>query len=228
MEALIRWRTAERLVPPGEFIAFAEETGLILPIGEWVLRRACEQNRDWRRAGLPPLRVSVNLSRRQLAQRDFAQQVLEVLAQTGLPAHALELEVTESMVMHDTVHSAEQLGQLVARGVRVSMDDFGTGYSSLSHLKKFPVQTLKIDRSFLHDAPSSADSAAIVKAIISLGHSLELRVLAEGVETAAQWEFLRANGCDEFQGYYLARPMTHEAFAALLRTQSAALPPSPA
>lgn len=219
VEALIRWRTAEGIIAPGNFIPFAEETGLIIPIGEWVLRSACAQNRAWQRMGLPALPVSVNLSRRQLAHGDLAAQVTALLDHAGLHPQCLELEVTESMVMHDPERSAAMLGRLNALGVQISMDDFGTGYSSLGYLKKFPVQCLKIDQTFLHDVTVNPDSAAIVKAIISLGHNLDLRVLAEGVETVDQYDFLRANGCDEFQGYYLSRPMPAEAFAELLRAQ---------
>lgn len=221
VEALIRWRTPDGMVSPGQFIPFAEETGLILPIGEWVLRTACAQNRAWQRMGLPSLPVSVNLSRRQLASGDLSAQVVGILDQSGLAPECLELEVTESMVMQDPERAAVMLGRLHALGVQVSMDDFGTGYSSLGYLRKFSVQCLKIDQSFLRDVTQNPDSAAIVKAIISLGHSLDLRVLAEGIETAEQYAFMCATGCDEFQGYYLSRPMPAEAFAELLRAQQA-------
>ena len=222
VEALIRWCRPDGLVSPGQFIPFAEETGLILPIGEWVLRTACRQNRNWQRLGLPLLPVSVNLSRRQLVHGDLAAQVTGILSETGLEPRFLELEVTESLVMNDPERATAMLSCLQAQGVQISMDDFGTGYSSLGYLKKFAVQSLKIDQSFLVDVIANPDSAAIVKAIISLGHNLDLRVLAEGVETVDQYDFLRANGCDELQGYYLSRPMPAEEFADLLRVQQAA------
>ncbi|AXQ30188.1 EAL domain-containing protein [Solimonas sp. K1W22B-7] len=219
-EALIRWESPDGMVMPEAFIPLAEETGLILSIGHWVLRAACLQNRAWLDAGIGPIPVSVNLSRRQIANGDIAASVAAVLADTGLPAELLELEVTESMVMPDAEQAAITLQRLRALGVRLSMDDFGTGYSSLSQLKRFPVQSLKIDRSFLREVTTDADSAAIVRAIISLGHNLDLRVLAEGVETAEQQAFLGANGCDELQGFYLARPMPAERFGELMRSQA--------
>lgn len=220
-EALLRWETAEGVVMPEEFIPLAEETGQILAIGDWVLRAACRQTRAWLDAGVA-LPVSVNLSRRQLAHGDLAATVSAVLADSGLPPELLELEVTESMVMPDPERAVAVLQRLRGLGVRLSMDDFGTGYSSLSHLKRFPVQVLKIDRSFLREVTTDADSAAIVKAIISLAHNLDLRVLAEGVETAEQQAFLLANGCDELQGFHLGRPMPPERFEALMRRQLAA------
>ncbi|HSW11392.1 MAG TPA: EAL domain-containing protein [Solimonas sp.] len=221
-EALIRWESPEGMVMPETFIPLAEETGLILAIGHWVLRTACLHNRAWLDAGIGQIPVSINLSRRQIAQGDITAAVAAVLDDTGLPPELLELEVTESMVMPDADQATATLLQLRALGVRLSMDDFGTGYSSLSQLKRFPVQSLKIDRSFLREVTTDADSAAIVKAIISLGHNLDLRVLAEGVETAEQQAFLGANGCDELQGFYLARPMPAERFAELLRSQNVA------
>jgi diguanylate cyclase (GGDEF)-like protein/PAS domain S-box-containing protein len=221
-EALLRWESPQGMVMPETFIPLAEETGLILSIGHWVMRTACQHNRAWLDAGIGPIPVSVNLSRRQIAHGDIAASVAAVLAETGLPAELLELEVTESMVLPDAEQAAAVMQRLRALGVRLSMDDFGTGYSSLSQLKRFPVQSLKIDRSFLREVTTDADSAAIVRAIISLGHNLDLRVLAEGVETAEQQAFLGANGCDELQGFYLARPMPAERFAELLRRQAIA------
>jgi diguanylate cyclase (GGDEF)-like protein/PAS domain S-box-containing protein len=222
VEALIRWRTAGGLISPAAFIPLAEETGLIIPIGHWVLRTACVQNRRWQQQGLPVIPISVNLSRRQLMRGDIAADVAGVLAESGLPADCLELEITESATMHDSERAAAMLQRVRAQGVRLSMDDFGTGYSNLSYLRRFQVQCLKIDRSFLRDAPTDPESAAIVRAIISLGHALELRVLAEGVETEAHHRFLRTTECDELQGYYMARPMPAAAFEALLCSQTRA------
>ena len=221
-EALLRWESPDGMVMPETFIPLAEETGLILSMGHWVMRTACLQNRAWLDSGIGPIPVSVNLSRRQIVHGDIAATVAAVLAETGLPAELLELEVTESMVLPDAEQAAVILQRLRALGVRLSMDDFGTGYSSLSQLKRFPVQSLKIDRSFLREVTTDPDSAAIVRAIISLGHNLDLRVLAEGVETAEQQAFLGANGCDELQGFYLARPMPAERFEELLLSQAVA------
>ena len=216
VEALIRWNSPDGLVSPGVFIPLAEESGLILPIGEWVLREACRQMRDWQSRGIPLVPVSVNLSRRQLERGDIATLVETVLRESGLDAGLLELEVTESALMGDGDSATKMLARLRDLGIRISMDDFGTAYSSLSYLQRFRVHCLKIDRSFLIDAPTNPDSAAIVRAIISLGHSLGLRVLAEGVETAAHHAFLQGTACDEYQGYFRARPMPAEAFEARL------------
>ncbi|GGC05358.1 GGDEF domain-containing protein [Oxalicibacterium flavum] len=219
VEALIRWHTPGGMVSPGSFIPLAEETGLIIPIGEWVLRTACRQNREWQKAGYAPIPISVNLSPRQLARGDIVELVARVLQETGLDARYLELEITESVMATDVDKSFAMLTQLRALGVKISLDDFGTGYSSLSYLKRFPVDTLKIDQSFVRDIATSQDSAAIVKAIISLGHNLNLNVLAEGIETAAQSQFLQQNGCDEGQGYLMSRPIPTREFLNLLSAQ---------
>jgi EAL domain-containing protein (putative c-di-GMP-specific phosphodiesterase class I) len=208
-EALIRWRlTNGEPVPPSRFIPVAEETGLIGPIGEWVLRTACAQNKRWQDSGLPPCVVSVNVSPRQFRSSTFMDTLQRVLDDTGLDPQYLELELTESMVMHDGEQMIESLQAIKALGVHLSVDDFGTGYSSLSYLKRFPVDRLKIDRSFVNDLATDGDSAAIVRTIIALGSNLGLKVLAEGVETDAQVDFLRANGCDELQGYWFSKPVS--------------------
>jgi diguanylate cyclase (GGDEF)-like protein len=224
-EALIRWRHPQKgLISPAEFIPLAEETSLILPIGEWVLQTACRQNRAWQDAGMPPLVVSVNVSARQFKENNLIQQVKTALEQSGLDASLLELEVTESLIMQNVQQAVATMKELQAMGVQLAIDDFGTGYSSLSSLKSFPISRLKLDRSFVRDLPHDEDDKAIAKAVISLGHELELRVLAEGVETAEQLAFLRASGCDEMQGYFFSRPIPPAEFARLLEaTNTAAL-----
>ena len=215
-EALIRWRhPVMGLVAPQRFIPLAEEIGLIVPIGEWVLRTAHAQNKIWRDAGLPPLSMAVNLSVRQFLQDGLVETVASVLHDIDLDAGSLELELTESMVMNDAEHFIVKLGQLKALGVQLSLDDFGTGYSSLSYLKRFPLDRLKIDQSFIRDSAVNARDAAITRAVIELGHSLNFKVIAEGVETNEQLAFLRANRCDEIQGYYFSKPLPAREFAAL-------------
>jgi diguanylate cyclase (GGDEF)-like protein/PAS domain S-box-containing protein len=219
-EALIRWDLADiGMVPPAHFIPFAEQSGLIVPIGEWVLRTACAQNRAWQSAGLPAIPVAINLSPYQINQ-DLVAMVQQVLADTNLEACCLELEITENVVMKDAEKIVAMLNALKTLGLRISVDDFGTGYSSLSYLKRFPVDALKIDQSFVRDVVHDTDSAAIVKAVISLAHILNLRVIAEGVETEAQCDFLRENGCDEVQGYYFGRPMSVLDFGKVLLLDS--------
>ncbi len=214
-EALIRWRHPEMgLISPDRFIPIAEETGMILPIGEWVLRTACVQNKAWQEAGYPPLHVAVNLSGRQFKQKNLLRMVEQVLSETALDAEYVELEITESVFMDQAAEAIATIGDMRKLGLRLSIDDFGTGYSSLSYLKRFPIDTLKIDRSFVHDITTDQDDAAIVKAVIALAHSLKLMVIAEGVETAEQLDFLREHGCDEIQGYYFSRPLTVAAFTA--------------
>jgi len=216
-EALIRWRHPTRgMVPPNVFIPVAEETGLILRIGEWVLREACLQMRRWLDAGMTPVRVAVNLSAIQFHDADLAAVVRSALTDAGLEPGFIELELTESAVMHDPEQSAATLQALSAMGVHISIDDFGTGYSSLSHLRRFPLDKLKIDRSFIRDLMTNPDDVAIVRAIISLAHSLRLRVVAEGVETSQQLDFLRELGCDQYQGYYCSPAVPADAFVALI------------
>ncbi|WP_277188100.1 EAL domain-containing protein [Caballeronia sp. BR00000012568055] len=218
IEALVRWRDPEQgLVSPASFIPVAEESGLIGPLSEWVLREACRQNKAWQDAGLPPARVSVNLSARHFQQRDIATLVTSVLDETGLEPRFLELELTESAIMRNAEEAVSMLEELSSLGIGIAIDDFGTGYSSLSYLKRFPVHRLKIDRSFVADIGSSDDDETITSAIIALAHSLELQVIAEGVETEAQHEFLRQRDCDEMQGYFYSRPMPQEAIPGLLQ-----------
>ncbi|NIA53676.1 EAL domain-containing protein [Massilia sp. TW-1] len=217
VEALVRWRhPVLGLVPPARFIPLAEETGLIDDIDMWVLDEACTRASAWRAQGLPPLRVSVNLSARQFQQAGLAQRVQAALEKSGLPPGCLEIEITESTVMRDTAEAASVLRSLKALGVALSIDDFGTGYSSLSYLKRFPIDVLKIDRSFISDVTVDANDAAITRAIIALAHTLNLEAVAEGVETAEQVAFLRENGCDEIQGYYFSPPVWPEQIEELL------------
>ncbi|TFW02374.1 EAL domain-containing protein [Oxalobacteraceae bacterium OM1] len=221
VEALVRWWHPTRgLVPPNDFIPLAEEIGLIIPIGEWVLRSACAQLQEWRRAGLPSFRMAVNLSVKQLLQKNFAATVEAVLAETGLAPGLLELEITESMLMEHAQDTLEALHRLRSLGVRLSIDDFGTGYSSLAYLKRFPVDIIKIDRSFVRDVPHDVDDASIVTGIIALAHSLRLEVVAEGVESEAQLVFLREQTCDIVQGYYLSKPVPAAQFARDLVEQA--------
>jgi len=218
MEALVRWRHPVRgMIAPAEFIPLAEETGIINQLGDWVLRTACAQLQQFIRNGLPEMRVAVNLSVRQLLQKDFAASVEAVLADTGLPPHLLELEITESTLMENAQDTLAALHRLRELGVRLSIDDFGTGYSSLSYLKRFPVDIIKIDRSFVQDLPQDSDDAAIVSAIIALAHSLRLHVVAEGVETDAQLDFLTRRKCDMMQGYHLSPAVPADQFEDLAR-----------
>ena len=220
MEALVCWQQpGKALIPPAQFIALAEETGLIVPIGEWVLRTACAQNKSWQEQGLPPLRIAVNLSARQFAHERLLQDVEKVLNETGLDPALLELEITESMVMHDPERTVTLLGKLKSMGVSISIDDFGTGYSSLNYLKRFPIDSVKIDRSFIKDLPMDGDDAAITVAIIAMAHGLKLNVIAEGVETAEQLRFLREHKCDEMQGYYFSKPVPEHEFVLVVHTR---------
>jgi EAL domain-containing protein (putative c-di-GMP-specific phosphodiesterase class I) len=214
-EALVRWNHPRHgLISPADFVPLAEETGLIVDIGEWVLDAACRQNRAWQDAGLPSLIVSVNVSARQFAEKAWVSRVARTLADTGLDPQFLELELTESLIMQDVPQAIATMHELEALGVRLAIDDFGTGYSSLSALKRFPVSRLKIDRSFVKDIPGDEDDMAITAAIISLAQKLKLDVIAEGVETQEQLDFLRESGCNEIQGYWVSRPLPPLAFVS--------------
>ena len=217
VEALVRWRHPEfGMLSPARFIPLAEETGLILPLGDWVLHAACAQLARWRAAGAHDLRVAVNLSVRQFQRQQLLQTIAQVVDAAGLSADALELEITES-ILAEGKDVTDSLYQMSAMGVQFSIDDFGIGYSSLSYLKRFPIDRLKIDQSFVRDIPGDAEDTAIATAIIAMAHNLGIKVVAEGVESAAQLEFLQAQGCDYLQGYYLSRPLTADAFGALLQ-----------
>jgi diguanylate cyclase (GGDEF)-like protein/PAS domain S-box-containing protein len=214
-EALVRWQApGEALVHPASFITIAEETGLIIDIGRYVLRAACTQMRAWRDAGRPDLMISINASPRELQEERYAEQVLETLREFGLPPDRLEIEITESMVVQDAPRLSRMLGELHQAGVQLAIDDFGTGYSNLRYLQSFPARRLKIDRSFISDILRNGDDAAIVRAIITLGHSLGMRVVAEGVEERGQLDLLCELGCDEIQGFLLGMPLPAEAFQA--------------
>ncbi|ALK96640.1 diguanylate cyclase [Massilia sp. WF1] len=218
MEALIRWKHPELgMVPPSRFVGVAEDTGLIVPIGAWVMRTACAQNKAWQDAGLGQLRVAVNLSARQFSATELLPGIEQVLLDTGLDPSCLELELTESLFMSDVTPAVDLLHRMKSLGVKLSIDDFGTGYSSFSYLSRFPIDVLKIDRSFVNDITHDANDAAIVASIIALAHNLRLSVIAEGVETAEQLDYLRHQGCDEMQGYYFSRPLPAQEFEQLLR-----------
>jgi len=217
VEALLRWNHPERgLVQPNEFISLLEETHLIIPVGEWVLRTACSQSRAWQDAGLPPLRMGVNLSACQFRQENLVEMIDGILLETGISPMLLELELTEGMLMQNTAETSATLARLKSKGVLIAIDDFGTGYSSLAYLKRFPIDRLKIDRSFVQDIGTDANDAAITVAIISLGRSMGMNVIAEGVETGELLEFLGVQQCDEYQGYYFSRPVPAEEIALLL------------
>jgi diguanylate cyclase (GGDEF)-like protein/PAS domain S-box-containing protein len=218
VEALIRWRHPSMgMVRPDRFINLAEETGLIVPIGAWVLRTACRQHSDWQHAGYGPVRVGVNLSARQFAEPGLVREIARVLEETGMPASSLEIEITESLVMEDVEGAIRTMRELKRMGVKLSIDDFGTGYSSLSYLRRFPVDVLKIDRSFVRDIAFSEDDAAMVSAIIELARGLRMRVIAEGVETEAQLDYLKRRGCDEVQGHVYGKAEPGATVSALLR-----------
>ncbi len=217
VEALLRWQHPDYgLVLPAGFIALAEETGLIVPMGEWILREACRQSRAWDTAGLAPIRMAVNLSARQFRQPGLVERIAGTLAETGMEGNRLELEITESMVMQNPVKTRGILERLVGLGITMAMDDFGTGYSSLAYLKHFPIHYLKIDRSFVDGIPDNAGDVAIVRTILGMAESLQLRVIAEGIEQCAQADMLRAGGCQEAQGYYFGKPMPADGVEKML------------
>jgi diguanylate cyclase (GGDEF)-like protein/PAS domain S-box-containing protein len=221
VEALLRWYNPELgSVSPARFIPLAEETGLIVPIGKWVLRTACAQSVAWQKQGLPPVRMSVNLSMRQMNDEGLVREIEAVLAETGLDPEFLELEVTESTIMHNAERAVRVLTAIKDLGVKLAIDDFGTGYSSLAHLKRFPIDTLKVDRSFIREVPNDAEDKAIAEAIIAMGKTLSLTVVAEGVETPEQQAFLSEKLCDEMQGFYFSTPVAAQDFAELLRGHS--------
>lgn len=221
MEALVRWQHPERgMVSPVEFIPVAEDTGLIVEIGRWVLHEACRQNAEWQKAGLRPLRVAVNLSARQFRSGSLLGEIDAALSGTGLPVNSLELEVTESMVMDDPEEVIKLLEAIRSRGIHLALDDFGTGHSSLAYLKRFPIDCVKIDRAFIKDTPGNADDVAIAKTIVAMAQALNLATVAEGVETAEQLELLKSLGCDQIQGYYFSKPLTANDFLEFYRARN--------
>jgi diguanylate cyclase (GGDEF)-like protein len=219
VEALLRWRHPERgLIPPAEFIPIAESCGLIVPIGRWVLRQVCLQARKWQGAALPHIRVAVNISSVEFRDKNFLENLRVTLSETGLEPCYLELELTESVLMQHVESTAFALGELRAMGVHLAVDDFGTGYSSLSYLSQFPIDSLKIDKSFVQEINSGCEDAPIISAVINMGRGLKQRVIAEGVETQEQLAFLQSRGCEEGQGFYFGYPVVAEEFAKLLET----------
>jgi diguanylate cyclase (GGDEF)-like protein len=226
VEALLRWTHPELgVLPPMQFIPLAEETGLIVPIGRWVLKEACAQNMDWQRRGLRPVSMAVNLSPRQFVDEHLLQDIDEALAASGMSPVLLQLEVTESMVMRNVSRAVKVLDAIQSRGIRLAIDDFGTGYSSMSLMKQFPIDTIKIDRSFVRDLPRDSEDQAIAQAIISMGKALGMTVIAEGVETAEQQAFLRDHACDEMQGFLFSKPLPAQQMADLLRSAPLLLSP---
>ena len=223
VEALLRWQHPVRgMIAPDQFIPLAEESGAIVSIGEWVLLTACRQARAWQMAGLMPVTVSVNVSARQFDDARLVMRVRRALELSGLAPQWLELEVTESLLMRDLQQAIDKMRELKAMGISLSIDDFGTGYSSLAALKSFPISSLKIDKSFVRDLHVSSDDQAIARAIISLSHQLQLRVIAEGVETVQQRSFLQESGCDDMQGYLFSRPVAPDLIRAMLEAQAEA------
>jgi len=218
VEALLRWHHPDLgMVAPVQFIPMAEETGLIVPIGKWVLRTACRQQKAWQDQGLPRLSVAVNLSARQFSDENLLQDITSIVKESGMDPTLLELEITESMLMNNVEKAIQTLDALNDMGIRLAIDDFGTGYSSLSTLKRFPINTIKVDRSFIRDLPGGADDKAITEAIIAMGRALSMTVIAEGVETKEQADYLRGQSCDEFQGFYFNKPMPADELAKLLQ-----------
>jgi EAL domain-containing protein (putative c-di-GMP-specific phosphodiesterase class I) len=225
VEVLARWQHPELgLMHPEHFIPLAEETGLIVPLTKWVLHEACTQSKVWQKQGLPPMHIAVNLSARQFADENLLSDVETTLAEVGMDPTLLELEITESMMMHNTDKTIQVLAGLKKMGIRIAIDDFGIGYSSLSHLKQLPIDIIKIDRSFIMDIPGDQADEAIADAIIAMGKSLKILVVAEGVEALEQLQFLRSRGCDEIQGFFFSRPLPAQEFSKILRKNLAEHP----
>jgi EAL domain-containing protein (putative c-di-GMP-specific phosphodiesterase class I) len=221
VEALLRWEHPDLgTITPMQFIPVAEETGLIVPIGKWVLKTACLQSMAWQDEGLPPLSIAVNMSARQFSDEYLLQDLQSILKATGMNPQLLELELAESLLIHDVENTLRILTGLKSLGVRIAVDDFGTGYSSLATLQRFPLDTVKIDRSFIGDLAGPSQNAALADAIVAMGKSLSLTVIAQGVETKEQADFLRAHACDELQGFYFNRPLPAYQFAQLMRAQT--------
>jgi EAL domain-containing protein (putative c-di-GMP-specific phosphodiesterase class I) len=224
VEALLRWENPYLgSVTPTRFIPVAEETGLIVSIGKWVLKTACAQNVIWQSQGLPPVRISVNLSLRQLMDDNLIEDITAILKEFGMAPDLLELEISESMLMHNPAHMIAILTKIKKMGVRLAVDNFGTGYSSLAQISHFPVDTLKVDRSFIRNISLDSEDKAIIESIINMGKHLSLTVVAEGVETQVQDDFLRKLICDEMQGYYFSKPVAPDQFADLLRSNNISL-----
>jgi EAL domain-containing protein (putative c-di-GMP-specific phosphodiesterase class I) len=219
-EALLRWKEPELgMISPTEFIPIAEETGMIIELGEWVLNEACRQNKTWQDAGYNPIRIAVNLSSMQFIQRDLSLKVAKALKNSRLNPRYLELEITESIIMRNVNETITTLNDFKDMGIRISVDDFGTGYSSLNYLKRFPLDNLKVDRTFVKDIPDNEDDVTITSAIIALAQSLGLGVVAEGVETESQLAFLEDSGCEMAQGYHFSKPLPADQFLTMLRQQ---------
>jgi len=217
VEVLLRWQHPRfGLIAPAKFISLAEETGLIVSIGQWVIQTAAAQSKSWQNNGFPQIRTAVNLSPRQFMEEGVTDMIARILEQNRLDPRYLELEITENLIMRDLDNTIDTLQSLKSMGVKLTIDDFGTGYSSLSCLKRFPIDCLKIDRSFVRDIGTNSDDAAITLAIITMAHSLKLKVIAEGVETKEQFNYLKSHSCDEVQGYYFSRPLPANEIAAVL------------
>jgi EAL domain-containing protein (putative c-di-GMP-specific phosphodiesterase class I) len=224
VEALLRWKNPSLgSITPMQFIPVAEETGLIVPIGRWVMKTACAQNVAWQRQGLPPVCMAVNLSLRQLMDDNLLKDIKAALVDSGMAPNLWELEITESMVMQNPTRMLAVLTNIKKMGVRLAIDDFGTGYSSLAQIKHFPIDTLKVDRSFIRNLPQDSEDRAITEAVIAMGKTLSLTVVAEGVETQEQKDFLRDHICDEMQGFHFSRPIAPDKFADLLRKNNTPL-----